>query len=73
MEEFLDSKHVQDYNKQVQYLKSTKECGIGMKNLDISSLNTQAYCDASFACNKDLSSLLGFIIILSEKNHTANI
>ncbi len=58
---------------QVQYLKSTEECGISMKNLEINFIHRRACCDASFAANKDLSSQLGFIIVISDKNNTANI
>jgi hypothetical protein len=41
--------------------------------LDISSLSLLVFIDASFANNKDLSSQIGFVIILTNRNQSANI
>jgi hypothetical protein len=41
--------------------------------LDISSLSLLVFIDASFANNKDLSSQIGFVIILTDRNQSANI
>jgi hypothetical protein len=41
--------------------------------LDMSSLSLLVFTDASFANNKDLSLQIGFIIILINRNQSANI
>ena len=41
--------------------------------LDINSLSLLVFTDASFANNKDLSSQIGFIIVLMDRNQSANI
>jgi hypothetical protein len=41
--------------------------------LDISSLSLLVFIDASFANNKDLLSQISFIIILTDRNQSANI
>jgi hypothetical protein len=41
--------------------------------LDISSLSLLVFIDASFANNKDLSLQIGFVIILIDRNQSANI
>jgi hypothetical protein len=41
--------------------------------LDMSSLSLLIFMDASFANNKDLSSQIGFVIILTDRNQSANV
>jgi hypothetical protein len=41
--------------------------------LDINSLSLLVFTDASFANNKDLSSQIGFVIILTDRNQSTNI
>jgi hypothetical protein len=41
--------------------------------LDMSSLSLLVFTDASFANNKDLSSQIGFVIVLIDQNQSANI
>jgi hypothetical protein len=41
--------------------------------LDMSSLSLLVFTDASFANNKDLSSQISFVIILTDRNQSANI
>jgi hypothetical protein len=41
--------------------------------LDISSLSLLIFINASFANNKDLSLQIGFVIILTDRNQSANI
>ena len=41
--------------------------------LDISSLSLLVFTDASFVNNKDLSSQIGFVIILTDRNQFANV
>jgi hypothetical protein len=41
--------------------------------LDMSSLSLIVFIDASFTNNKDLSSQIGFIITLTDRNQSINI
>jgi hypothetical protein len=41
--------------------------------LDMNSLSLLVFTDASFANNKDLLSQIGFVIILTDCNQSANI
>jgi hypothetical protein len=41
--------------------------------LDVNSLQLLAFIDASFANNKDLSSQIGFILVLTDASKKANI
>jgi hypothetical protein len=47
--------------------------GLTFVPLDINSLNLVIFTDASFANNKDLSSQIGYVIVLTDQNQTANI
>ena len=47
--------------------------GLTFIPLNIHSLNLIIFTDASFANNKDLSSQIGFVIILTDQNQTTNI
>lgn len=58
-------------NKAILYTKSTPEICLLYNDLDKSSLHLRVCTDASFAGNEDLSSQLGFIILLCDnKNRT---
>jgi hypothetical protein len=41
--------------------------------LDMNSLSLLVFTDAFFASNKDLSSQIGFVIILTDRNQSANV
>ena len=41
--------------------------------LDINSLSLLVFIDASFANNKDLSSQIGFVIVLIDRNQSVNV
>jgi hypothetical protein len=47
--------------------------GLTFVPLDISSLSLLVFTNASFAINKDLSSQIGFIIALTDRNQSVNI
>src|SRR5271169_5867747 len=47
--------------------------GLTFVPLDINSLNLMIFTDASFANNKDLSSQIGHVIVLTDCNQSANI
>ena len=57
----------------MKYLKKTEENGIIIQKLDNPSLHLLVYADASFANNSDLTSQLGYIILLADKFGKRNI
>jgi hypothetical protein len=60
-------------NKRIQWQIDNPMRGLTFVALDLDSLNLMIFTDASFANNKDLSSQIGFVIALTDKNRTANI
>lgn len=61
------------YNDTVRQLQEDPGRVIEMKKLDLSSLHIKAFSDSSFANNSDLSSQLGFTILLCDKYNNCNI
>ena len=53
-------------NKIIKHLKSDPELALRYPKLDKSTLRILAYTDASFHDNEDLSSQLGYVILLSD-------
>jgi hypothetical protein len=60
-------------NKRLQWQIDNPTRGLRFVQLDIRSLKLMVFTDASFANNQDLSSQIGFIIVLSDKDNKANI
>jgi hypothetical protein len=60
-------------NKRIQWQMDNLTRGLTFVPLDINSLNLVIFTDASFANNKDLSSQIGYVIVLTDQNQTANI
>src|SRR6266496_1502658 len=65
-----DAKHL---NKRLQWQIDNPTRGLRFAPLDPDSLQLIIFTDASFANNKDLSSQIGFIIALTDRNRTVNI
>src|SRR6266480_3650336 len=65
-----DAKHL---NKRLQWQIDNPTRGLRFAPLDPDSLQLIIFTDASFANNKDLSSQIGFIIALADRNNQANI
>lgn len=72
-EDTFDAKHTRLYNRTLKDLKATSDTGLRMKKLDKSSLHIKVFSDSSFANNRDLSSQLGYIILLCDKFKNCNI
>ena len=72
-EELFSIEHVKKYNKIVRYLHATKDRSLEMNKLDRKSIHIRAYSDASFATNYDLSSQLGYIVMLADEYNNADI
>jgi hypothetical protein len=59
-------------NKYIHWQKKNLHCGLTYVPLDVSNLKLFTLVNASFANNKDMSSQMGFIIILSNKVTSSN-
>ena len=57
--------NVKQLNKRIQWQIDNTTRGLTFMPLDISSLSLLIFINASFTNNKDLSSQIGFIIILT--------
>lgn len=60
-------------NDAIQFLKKHPDRGLKMIKLDTQSIHIKAFSDSSFANNIDLSSQLGFIILLCDKFDNCNV
>lgn len=69
----FDKTKIKIYNDTVRMLKHNPQRGLKMKKLDTNSLHLKVFSDASFANNLDLSSQLGFIILMCDKNDDCNV
>src|SRR6266480_5240874 len=65
-----DAKHL---NKRLQWQIDNLTRGLRYVPLDLDSLQLIVFTDASFANNKDLSSQIGFVIVLADRNNQANV
>jgi hypothetical protein len=65
--------NVKQLNKRIQWQIDNATRGLTFVPLDLNSLSVMAFTDASFANNKDLSSQIGFVIVLTDRNQDANI
>jgi hypothetical protein len=60
-------------NKRLSWQIENAKRGLKFVKLDVNSLQLLAFTDASFANNKDLSSQIGFILVLTDASNKANI
>ena len=60
-------------NKRIQQQIDNLTRGLTFVLLEMDSLSLLVFTDASFANNKDLSSQISFVIILTDQNQSANI
>ncbi len=66
-EKTFERKHVNMFNTAVNYLVESRGLSLQMRKLDMDSLHIRAYADASFATNHNLTSQLGYIVLLCDK------
>lgn len=64
---------IQYLNSLIEKAKATPDKGLTFVSLDRTSLRIIVFADASFATNRDLSSQLGFVTTLADKQNKANI
>lgn len=60
-------------NKRLQWQIENPQRGLKFVKLDIQSLQLLVFTDASFANNNDLSSQIGYVIVLTDASKKANI
>lgn len=66
-------KDVHTLNKRIQWQIENAARGLWFVKLDKDSLQLMVFTDASFANNKDLSSQVGFVLVLADAKGRANI
>lgn len=66
-------RHVRQLKKAIQYAHNTKDLGLTYGPLDRETLHLRAYSDASFANNDDLSSQLGYIVMLCDGDSSCHV
>jgi hypothetical protein len=64
---------VRDLNRRVQWQKENAARGLRFVKLDKHSLQLMVFTDASFANNRDLSSQMGYVLVLADGANQANI
>ncbi|EED13533.1 conserved hypothetical protein [Talaromyces stipitatus ATCC 10500] len=60
-------------NKRLQWQIDNPYRGLKFVKLNINTIKLYAFVDAAFANNKDLSSQIGFVIVLADASNNANI
>lgn len=68
-----DEKDVKDLNNAIKACKDYHKSGLRFVPLDTSTIELSVFIDAGFATNKDLSSQLGYVIILMDGKRNSNI
>jgi hypothetical protein len=68
-----EEENIKLLNKRIQGQIDNSTRGLTFVPLDLKSLSLLIFIDASFANNKDLSSQIGFVIVLADGNNNANI
>ena len=68
----FDEKKVRDLNACIKYIKR-KHLRLKFKPLAVDTLQLRVYADAAFATNLELSSQLGFVILLCDSSNTAHL
>lgn len=65
-EKTLSKKHINDLNRAIRDAQQNPSRGLTFAKLDIDTVHLRVYADASFASNDDLTSQLGFLILLCD-------
>lgn len=72
-EEAYNADAVKDYNTMVKRAKGGRDQALRYPPLDRDTLQLRAYADASFAGNADLSSQVGYVILLCDESGRAHV
>ncbi|KAI9036662.1 uncharacterized protein KD926_001616 [Aspergillus affinis] len=65
-------KDAESLNKRLNWQLENAARGLKYVKLDLKSLQLLVFTDASFANNKDLSSQIGYVIVLADKRNASN-
>jgi len=68
-----DEKDAKLLNKRIQWQIENSTRGLSFVKLDTETLQLLVFTDSSFANNKDLSSQIGYILVLADLLNKANI
>jgi hypothetical protein len=68
-----DEKDAKLLNKRIQWQIENSTRGLSFVKLDIETLQLLVFTDSSFANNKDLSSQIGYILVLADLLNKVNI
>lgn len=64
---------IEALNKVITHVHKTTERGILQEKLDLNSLHIRVYTDGSFADNDDLTTQLGYIVLLCDDHDRCNV
>jgi hypothetical protein len=67
------NENTKDLNKRLGWQLDNSTRGLTFVRLDENSLQLLVFTDASFANNKDLSSQIGYVVVLADNTNSANI
>ena len=68
-----DDNDIKALNKRLQWQKENLNRGLRFVKLDRKSLKLIVFTDSSFANNRDLSSQIGYVIVLADSENRANV
>ena len=72
-QETFEKTHIEELNKAIKRFHNTPNLGLMYGSLDRGSLHLRCYVDASFASNDDLSSQLGYAVLLCDADDRCHI
>lgn len=64
---------IRELNKGIKIVKNTADQGLTFEPLDKQSIEMRVYADASFATNDDLSSQIGYLVMICDKSNKCHI
>lgn len=71
-EQFCD-RHIKELNKLVKRIRTATKRGLLQQKLDPETLHIRVYADSSFANNEDLSTQLGYLVLLCDARKRCNV
>eukprot|EP00171_Calliarthron_tuberculosum_P022791 IDg22791t1 len=69
----LNREHIKKFNRAVRHLHKSRTQGLTMVPPNLDSIHIRVYSDSSFANNDDMSSQLGYFVLLCDKREDCNI
>ncbi|GAB0494020.1 hypothetical protein MMPV_005309 [Pyropia vietnamensis] len=72
-EAMFAERHIKASNKATKHARATKDLILRYDSLERESLDVRVYDDASFASNDNLSSQLGYVVLLRDGTDRCNV